>query len=346
MKVKYIIILSFISIILTARDLETLDGKKYKGITILGNNLSHLEIMHNSGITKIPFSNLSKKYQKEFNYSKEKAEEFLKKKVDELKEKELEELEKKKIEEINKKKADEFEKKKAIEEMEKSLKEKTRKKEILIDNLKKIYANQITLLKKIYLTPRSNSDMKTAILLIKIYEQLLSISPENYFDKKYNGLILQSQNIMKQKDIIAYKYNEILKEDIEVAVEFNISYNSDDFYFKIGDGAFSTVVFLNKSQLLELKQSIIKIQEWKSKCRKDKMNVRKKVGDFGKMSIEFVSDYNGEFIYILLTAKGAILKQTVGINTLNISAIYWHIMNAPKLYSEKEKLINNANKLK
>ncbi len=72
MKISYFIILSFINITLTAMELKTNDGKVYKDVTILGKNLTHLEIMHISGVAKIPFSIYLKKIKNNLNILKKK----------------------------------------------------------------------------------------------------------------------------------------------------------------------------------------------------------------------------------------------------------------------------------
>ncbi len=76
-------------------ELATLDGKRYKKVTILENKPTHLEIMHEFGVSKIFFTNLSKQIQKKYHYSKEEAVKFIvnnTKKAQELAKRKLDKL--------------------------------------------------------------------------------------------------------------------------------------------------------------------------------------------------------------------------------------------------------------
>jgi hypothetical protein len=157
---------------------------------------------------------------------------------------------------------------------------------------------------------------------------------------------------MQKKQIIAYKYNEFMNEEVAVPIQFNLFNNADEFYFKVGTGSLSTVAALNFEQLLKLGTKIFKIQKWKEQCRDKKINVRKKAGQFGGITLVFISKDNGRNIYVWMTAKGKIAKgrvideQTVRLNPLNISAIYCHIGRIKELYDAREEERQNAKLLK
>lgn len=200
----------------------------------------------------------------------------------------------------------------------------------------------------------SNSDKSTATSLILLYKEWIKVYQKNPKDARraYKKCFADIQNLLKEKDIIAYKYNEFLKREVEVPVQFNLFTNSNDFYFKIGDGDFSTIASVSLKQLLELQKAITKIQGWKQQCREQKLNARKDVGRFGGINLEFVSKDKGKNIYVWMTAKGAwakdrmITEQTVRLTPLNISAIYFHIGRASELYKAREEEKRNAEKLK
>jgi len=203
-------------------------------------------------------------------------------------------------------------------------------------------------------TYKSRSDRATASECLRLYKGWIET-----YDKKpkdpipeYKQLNLQILKLLQRKAITAYKYNEFLGAETEVPVQFNLFTDSDNFYFKVGDGDLSTIAPVSAKQLLDLMNAISKIQEWKQTCRTEKMNTRKEAGRFGGISLEFVSKEKGENIYVWMTAKGPwakdrmIEEQTVRLTPLNISAMYYHIGKAKELFDTREQERKNAEKLK
>lgn len=212
-------------------------------------------------------------------------------------------------------------------------------------------ADQIVQLKSD--TYQSSSDKSTATELLRVYNEWIQSYDKDASDpipayKKYHQ---QVQELFQRKQIVAYKYNEFLGSETEVPVVFNIFKDSDSFYFKVGDGDFSTIAPVSTDKLLELMNAIQKVQEWKQICRTERMDTRKDVGRFGGISLEFVSRDKGDNIYVWMTAKGPwakdrmIEEQKVRLTPLNISAMYFHIGRAKELYDAREEHRKNAEKL-
>ncbi len=90
-----------VSLMLSARDIKTNDGKSYKGVSISSVTPIGIDISYQKDgtyfIKLLPFINLSKEIQKEFHYNPEKAEAYvnnLKKRSKMIREKYAEELKK------------------------------------------------------------------------------------------------------------------------------------------------------------------------------------------------------------------------------------------------------------
>ena len=56
-----------------ADDIKTLDGKEYKGVTVSRTEPDGIVVVTDSGIEKIPFSNLPRDVQKKYGYDPAKA---------------------------------------------------------------------------------------------------------------------------------------------------------------------------------------------------------------------------------------------------------------------------------
>jgi hypothetical protein len=93
MKLLFIMIL--FSTACLADDITTLDGKTYKGVTILSADPDGLRIMYESGATKVQFTNLSKDVQAKYHYDAVKDLEFKNQEKDRLAKAEIENAENK-----------------------------------------------------------------------------------------------------------------------------------------------------------------------------------------------------------------------------------------------------------
>lgn len=203
-------------------------------------------------------------------------------------------------------------------------------------------------------TYKSRSDQSTANELLRIYSEWIRSYDNNPDDpiQAYKKLQQQGQQLFQSKQIVAYKYNEFLGAETVEPVVFDLFKDSDNFFFKVGDGDFSTIAPVSPEELLELINAIEKIQEWKQLCRREGLDTRKDVGRIGGISLEFVSREKGDNIYVWMTVKGPwakdrmIEEQKVRLTPLNISAMYYHIASAPDLYDAREQRRKNAEKLK
>lgn len=202
-------------------------------------------------------------------------------------------------------------------------------------------------------TYQSQSDRDTAVELLRIYKEWLDGYDDNPDDPipSYMKLRERTLELFQRKPIIAYKYNELLGSEVEVPVQFNLFTDSDSFYFRVGDGDFSTIAPVSIKQLAALQEAIGKIQTWKETCRAEQMDTRKEVGQFGGVRLVFVSKEKGDNIFVWMTARGPwgrdrmVEEQTVRLTPLNISAMFCHIGRAKELYDTREEERRNAEKL-
>lgn len=158
--------------------------------------------------------------------------------------------------------------------------------------------------------------------------------------------------VLETKPVYGYKYNEILKKETTIPINFNIYKDSDSFYIQVGDGAFCTVASVSIEALLKLAEQLVKINEWSQKCIDEKLEAEKDAGSFGGVKLDFVSKNDAENVYVWLTARGTfaedrlVEKQTVRVNMLNLNALMRRIAKAKELYDQREKVHANADKLK
>jgi hypothetical protein len=77
-KMKLAIVLLIIAMVqlVGAEDIETLKHQTYKGATVTRVEPDGIVLTYNTGIVKIPFTELSEQYQKRFGYDAEKAKAF------------------------------------------------------------------------------------------------------------------------------------------------------------------------------------------------------------------------------------------------------------------------------
>ena len=206
-------------------------------------------------------------------------------------------------------------------------------------------------LKNIYV----GSDIK--FMLQRIIEE------ENFIEKfeaandegKATALSARSQMFNQNVDnkmLYGYKYNDILKKEVEVPMSFGIYTNNDVFYLKVGEGNFCTYANLPIQALGKLAEQLNKITEWRQKCGDEKLETQKEAGEFGGLKIDFVSTDSGQNIYLWLTVSGhfaedrLLEKQTVRLNMLNYQVLRRRLSTCTELYDQREKSRLNAGKLK
>lgn len=150
-----------------------------------------------------------------------------------------------------------------------------------------------------------------------------------------------------------YKYNEFLKKSLPTTFIFNMFKGSHDFYMQFGDGDFCTVSTFTINDLKEFAQVFSKVDEWISICRNEKLDTSKEIGTFGNaVTFELLSKDQGKYILFSIRAKGSFSKQSlIEQQDVVLSEIGWEVLkskvrNADVIFNEKQKQINDAEKLK
>jgi len=168
----------------------------------------------------------------------------------------------------------------------------------------------------------------------------------------YNECCERVRDILVNKPIVGLRYNEFVGREVEVPIYFGLFKEGDRFYFRIGDGDFSTVTPMTVRELYDFHMALEKVGKWKQQCRRTRMNARKPVGRFGGMSLEFISKEEGDNIYVWLTAVGPwgrdrmVEEQTVRLTPLNITAMYYDIGRCQELVDSWEEEQRNAQRLR
>jgi len=199
-------------------------------------------------------------------------------------------------------------------------------------------------------TDREIGDLwnKCANEYIDAYEHGNDNEKEAVFTKYAN----EWNSLLESKPIYAMKYNEFIKRSVEVPMLLNVFEDSHDFYIQVGDGNLCTVAPMTRSELYRLESEGDHVNEWIQQCITQKLDVKKEIGQVGSLNLEFISQQNGNNIYIELTAKGSfekdrlIKEQTVRMNILNWSCLVRQCNKADEISAKRRQLKENAEKLK
>jgi hypothetical protein len=218
------------------------------------------------------------------------------------------------------------------------------------DYLKGLYERQKTLIA--YLPDQERLIYHDSINLLdayfKAYEEGNSEAARQLFER-FNEV---TKDLIKNKPIVAFKYNEIFKKVISSDVRFDIYKDSDNFYLAIGEDAFRTVSTLSVDNIIGIVQAFDKAMKWSDQCFNEKLEVNKPLGTFGNVTIEFDSKEEGRFSKFIVNVKGEmsrdrlISEQTVWMSVLNFSCLIDKMCNAPEMYQKHKKAQENAGKLK
>jgi hypothetical protein len=221
---------------------------------------------------------------------------------------------------------------------------------VTYDYLKGLYERQKTLIA--YLPDQERLIYHDSINLLdayfKAYEEGNTDAARQLFER-FNE---KTKDLLKNKPIVAFKYNEIFKKVISSDVRFDIYKDSDDFYLAIGEDAFRTVSTLSVDNIIGIVQAYDKAMKWSDQCFNEKMEVNKPLGSFGSVTIEFDSKEEGRFSRFIVHVKGEmsrdrlISEQTVWMSVLNFSCLIDKMRNAPEMYQKHKKEQENAGKLK
>lgn len=198
-------------------------------------------------------------------------------------------------------------------------------------------------------------DREFALLIIKDGEELVEAFEKGTDSDKeaaYKNHQERWRLIYDTKPIFGYKYNEFLKYEVETPIIFNLFSDSDEFYIQVGDGDLCTVAPIPVNDLIRLSEQFDRINQWAKQTLDGHMDVRKDIGRFGGVSLEFIAKESGETVYLLLTARGTFQKdrileeQTVRVNLLNWNCLQYRIAKAQEIYEQREERKRNADKLK
>lgn len=198
-------------------------------------------------------------------------------------------------------------------------------------------------------------DREFALLIIKDGEELVEAFEKGTDSDKeaaYKNHQERWRLIYDTKPVFGYKHNEFLKHEVETPIIFNLFSDSNEFYIQVGDGDFCTVAPIPVDDLIRLSEQFDRINQWAKQTLDGHMDVRKDIGRFGGVSLEFIAKESGETVYLLLTAHGTFQKdrmleeQTVRVNLLNWNCLQYRIAKAQEIYEKREERKRNADKLK
>jgi len=218
------------------------------------------------------------------------------------------------------------------------------------DSMKGLYERQKALIPHLPQEERPNYHHSMGLLeaYFKAYDEGNVETARQLFDK----LNEEAGDLIKNKPIVAFRYNELFKTVLSSNVKFGIYKDSNDLYLQVGQDAFCTVSTLSTDNIVGILQAFDKAIWWPEQCYNEKMEVNKPLGSFGGVTIEFDSQEEGRFCRFLINIKGEtssdrlISEQTVWMSVLNFSCLVDKMRNAPELYKKRIKAHENAIKLK
>ena len=157
---------------------------------------------------------------------------------------------------------------------------------------------------------------------------------------------------LKSGAINAYKYNEIVKSEVNVPVSFNLYSGGEDFYFQVGDGAFSTISTVPVEDLQKFLESLTKLDLWIGTCRSQKLETKKELCRIGETTFTFVSFDEGQMWFMRMTIAGSFRKdallesQEVKLTPLNFWRLAERMGQAKEILLKRLKEEEDAKKLR
>jgi hypothetical protein len=157
---------------------------------------------------------------------------------------------------------------------------------------------------------------------------------------------------LKSGTINAYKYNEIVKTEVVVPVSFDLYSGGENFYFKVGDGAFSTISTVPVENLRIFLESLSKLNSWIETCRSQKLETKKELCRVGETTFTFVSFDEGRMWFVWMAIAGDFRKdallesQEVKLTPLNFWRLAARVGQAKEIVSKRIKEEQDAKKLK
>ncbi len=158
--------------------------------------------------------------------------------------------------------------------------------------------------------------------------------------------------VYQKSDIRAYKYNELLKQDVAVPVKFDLYTGGEDFYLKFGDGNFSTIVTVPLNDLVGFVSSLPKVDSWITTCREQKLETRKEIYRIGDTVFTFNSFGGGKMWTVWVKIHGnfredaLVESQEVKLAPLNFWRLGEHMLQARQIALKKLKEMQDSEKLR
>lgn len=160
------------------------------------------------------------------------------------------------------------------------------------------------------------------------------------------------QTLLDSRPIYGFRYNEILHRDTITPVDFNIYKNNDGIYIEVGSGDFCTVADIPLEEFGKILESQSTLFRWSKQCSNDSMNAEKELYKSQSITMEFVSQDNGDNQFIRVSVSGPFSKrsllssQNIIMTKMNFFALINKMTKAEQMLKERLNLKSNSDKLK
>lgn len=328
-------------------DKITIDGVTYENVRWGKPSLQSVEVIHKSGVASIPLSKLPEELQVKFGYDPQKVSQSIAaERAGQVERQKIAE----KTAEVAKRKAEE-------DRMAEATRRAKQTEEETKNTLAARYADAMAFIQMAgsNLDSCKGDDRSVMKALIQTAEEFTAAYKTGDIQKAEVALKKMDEalnTVHETKPVYGYRYNEFLHDEVTVPVIFNMYSNNTGFYLQVGDGDFSTISPLEIKTIEDLAAGLQKSIEWTGQCIKQKLNTRKEVGNWGSISLEFVSEENGQHCYTWLKAKGPfgrdrlIEESTVKLTMLNVQCLLTRISHADKIVEKRIRVEGDSQKLK
>jgi hypothetical protein len=197
-------------------------------------------------------------------------------------------------------------------------------------------------------------DLKVCKLLSGIADKVVSafeVGDTNAAMK----LWMEREQLIKvalREPIKGYQYNEFAKEEVAVPVRFDLFRGGEAFYFRVGDGSFSTVATVTVSDWKSFMDGVEKLDRWLATCRSQKLETRKELCTVGGTTFTFVVWDQGRMWFVDMAVQGDDRRDTllssskVKLAPLNFWRLHTRMREALKIAQEHLKEEKAAEKLR
>lgn len=247
----------------------------------------------------------------------------------------------------------EAEKKARLEEQKNSEENQRR----IIEDAENGYQDTLYVLNdfKAHYTEFLPEDKRTIDELILLNNNFTSSFSEKSNEEKIKTFVsfkVAWNKAIKGKPIYGFKYNDFLDRSVVQPIWFNVFRDSEYFYLKVGKGSFCTIAAISSGDIMDILESTIeKIPKWSQKCKAEKLDAYKEIGQYGGVKLGFQSINNGEYQFMILNVRGPFSKesllaeQKVYLDTLNYMCLLNQMINRSDLLEKKQQEYLNSKKL-